>query len=120
MLLYGVVVMALFQSKLPWILSLIFTYVLGVYFLRLWRLKTPGSPCEKLLYTAERWHVYSEQNSFEPYQTVQLRFDFGWLMWLVFENTSETEKSTRKHILLFQDQMVADDSRLIRLILRTH
>ncbi len=110
---YGATAAALFQSNLYWLVDMMLMGALGLYFIYLWRLKTPGAAVVQISHVEQQWRVYSQTNQFETYQTVRVRFDFGWLMWLVFEN-----QSMRKHVLLFQDQFNADDSRLFRVLLR--
>lgn len=117
---YGVVVIALFQSNVYWILDVVLMGAMGAYFVFLWRMQTPGASCVQIQYFEQQWRVYSQTNQFETYQTVCIRFDFGWLMWLVFLSQSETGQVIRKHILLFQDQMTSDENRLLRVLLRVY
>jgi len=39
-------------------------------------------------------------------------------MWLVFKNAPVLEKTRRRDIFVFQDQIQADEHRLLRLVLR--
>ena len=56
--------------------------------------------------------MYAVPAVYTAHQTARVKFDFGWLMWLVFEGAS------RQHILLFRDQIDLDEHRLIRVLLR--
>ncbi|MCH9757305.1 MAG: hypothetical protein K0U37_08975 [Gammaproteobacteria bacterium] len=115
---YVVLVIALFQSHFYWVFDVFLIGVMSAYFIFLWRMQTPGSPCVQIQYLEQQWRIYNKREQFECYQLVRIRFDFGWLMWLVFQNQLETRQSSRTHVLVFQDQLYADESRLLRALLR--
>jgi hypothetical protein len=127
---YGMVMFALLQSNIYWVFSLILSLILSVYFIHLWRIKTPGAACTKIQYIEQQWRVHAHEShplptchglsaaSIETYHNIRIRFDIGGLMWLVFEKKMHAKKVTRKHILLFQDQMHIDEHRMFRVLLR--
>ncbi|MDF1677521.1 MAG: hypothetical protein P1U32_02365 [Legionellaceae bacterium] len=115
---YVLVVFALFQSNFYWPFQWLFVFLMSVYFIFLWRIETAGIVCSQIQYLNKVWHVYCKHKSVERYYSARVRFDFGWLMWLVFNNQQETGKSTRRHVLLFRDQLNDNDSRLLRVVLR--
>lgn len=104
--------LALFESNLYWLLALILSLFLSTYFIYLSRLKTPGAHCVQIQYLEQQWRIYSVSTQFKAYKTARVKFDFGWLMWLVFEGAD------RQHVLLFRDQINLDEHRLIRVLLR--
>lgn len=113
-------VFVLFQSSIYWVFRVILVFVLGVYFVYLWRLKTPGASCSKIVYSAGQWHVDVlptrhglSEAPIVVYQNVRIKFDIGGLMWLVFEHAVHG-----RHVLLFQDQMALNEHRMLRVLLR--
>ncbi len=112
-LLYGVAVVALLQSNFYVLFSVALIAVLSIYFVFLWRLQTPGAPCVRLQYIEQKWRVYPIDKHFEVCDSVRIRFDFGWLMWLVLQS-----QAGPKHVLLFRDQLTPDENRLLRVLLR--
>lgn len=112
MVIYAVALLALFESNLYWLLGFILSLFLSTYFIYLSRLNTPGADCLQIQYIEQQWRVYSLPTVYTAHQTARVKFDFGWLMWLVFEGTSQ------QHVLLFRDQINSDEHRLIRVLLR--
>jgi len=118
---HGFAVIALFQSACPTGLIAVLTFVLAAHGSYLWRRKTPGARCSELNYTKERWLILDDTTGeLVTYTEAHVRFDFGWLMWLVFENKSALEKIPKQNVLLFQDQITPDEHRLLRLVLRVN
>ncbi len=115
---YGFVIVALFQSNLYWLIQLLIVFSLSAYFIFLWCIEAPGAICSQIQYLDSAWHVSLKHQSVECYHSARVRFDFGWLMWIVFNNPQETGKSATRHVLIFQDQLSKDDSRLLRVVLR--
>jgi hypothetical protein len=109
---YGVVVLALLTSNFYWLLCFILSVSLSAYFIYLSALGTPGAACIQIQYIKQQWRVYKTPMQFKMYSSARIKFDFGWLMWLIFEGEST------KHVLLFRDQISLDDHRLIRVLLR--
>ena len=120
-LVHGFSVIALFQSACPTGLIAALTCVLAAHGSYLWRRKTPGARCSELNYTKERWLILDDTTGeLVVYAEARVRFDFGWLIWLVFENKAASEKTRRRDVLLFQDQINSDEHRLLRLVLRVN
>lgn len=120
-MLHSFAVLALFQSACPVGLIGVLTCVITAHGSYLWRRQTPGARCSELNYTKNRWVLLDDATGeLVAYSEVRMRFDFGWLMWLVFENKSVLEKNRRRDILVFQDQITPDEHRLLRLILRVN
>lgn len=115
---YCFLAVALFQSNFYWMVDVILVVVLGVYFVFLWRLKTPGAACVQIQYIEQQWQITDAKHQIEIYQTVRVRFDFGWLIWLVFQKLTEQGQHSRKHVLLFQDQITSNERHLLRVLLR--
>jgi hypothetical protein len=109
---YGVVVLAVFSSNFYGLSKFILILGCGAYFIYLKHLETPGSACVQIQYLEQQWRIYKTPRQFEIHQTARMKFDFGWLMWLVLEGEST------QHILLFRDQINPDDHRLLRVLLR--
>ncbi len=115
---YGIALVALWMSNIYWVFNLILILNLSIYCLYLSRQKTPGSSCVQIQYIQQQWRVYRSSVQFKQYQVVRIKFDFGWLMWLIFENKRETVPVSRQHVLLFYDQTTPDSHRLLRVLLR--
>ncbi|MDF1646140.1 MAG: hypothetical protein P1U61_04030 [Legionellaceae bacterium] len=117
-LMYCFLAVALFQSNFYGMVDVVLMLALGVYFVFLGRLKTPGAACVQIQYIEQKWQITDTKHQIEIYQTVRVRFDFGWLMWLVFQNIAEQGQHSRKHVLLFQDQITSNERHLLRVLLR--
>jgi hypothetical protein len=111
-MMYGVALLALFESNLYWLFSFILSLFVSAYFIFLSCLKTPGADCIQIQYLEQQWRIYAVKTQFKVCKAARVKFDFGWLMWLVFEG------SPRQHVLLFRDQISLDEHRLIRVLLR--
>lgn len=118
-LMYGLTVVALFSSQLPYALSVILTLGLVMHAYHAWGQKTPGARCSELYYTQRRWLVLDDTTGeLLAYTKARVRFDFTWLMWLVFEDEKAGKSKRRLHVLIFGDQMRAHEHHLLRLALR--
>ena len=118
---HGLAVLALCQSACPMGLIVVLTFVLAAHGSYAWRRETPGARCSELHYTKERWLLLDDvTGELVAYTNGRIRFDFGWLMWLVFENKSALKKPRRRDVFVFQDQITPDEHRLLRLILRVN
>ncbi len=122
-LLHGFSVIALLQTACPRGLIVALTCVLAAHGSYLWRRKTPGACCSELNYTKEHWLVLDDTTGeLVAYTEAYVRFDFGWVMWMVFKNTAEDasvlNQQHRCDVMVFHDQMSQDEHRLLRLVLR--
>jgi len=119
---HGFAVVALLQTACPTGLIATLTCALAAHGSYLWRRKTPGACCSELTYAEERWWVLDDSTGeLVTYSEAQVRFDFGWLMWVVFkEDASLFEKKRQQDLLVFHDQINPDEHRLLRLALRVH
>ncbi|MDX2346752.1 MAG: hypothetical protein QNK11_07780 [Legionella sp.] len=112
MLMYAVVAIALFTSDFYGLFSFILSFCFSAYFIYLSRLKTPGAFCVRIEYIQQQWQIYQTPTQFEIYKTARIKFDFGWLIWLVFEGESKLQ------VLIFRDQISLDAHRALRVLLR--
>lgn len=120
-LVHGFAVMALLQTACPRGLIATLTCVLAAHGSYLWRRQTPGARCSELNYVKACWWVLDDTTGeLVVYDEACVRFDFGWLMWLVFKNTAKSNTTPRRDIILFQDQITPDEHRLLRLVLRVN
>ena len=112
---HAVAAIAVFQSACPVGLVCALAFALAAHASYLWRQKTPGVLCSELHYWRESWSLLDDTTGeLVAYSEVQVRFDFGWLMWLAFKNPS------RRDVFVFQDQLLPDEHRLLRLALRVN
>jgi hypothetical protein len=120
-LVHGFAVIALLQTACPTGLIAALACVLAAHGSYLWRRKTPGARCSELNYAKESWLILEDTTGeLVVYDEAYVRFDFGWLIWLVFKNASKLDKTPRRDVLLFQDQISPDEHRLLRLVLRVN
>ncbi|MDF1684362.1 MAG: hypothetical protein P1U36_06855 [Legionellaceae bacterium] len=121
-LVHAFAVIALFQTACPAGLIATLVFVLAAHGSYLWRRKTPAVCCSELTYAKERWWVLDDSTGeLLTYTEAQVRFDFGWLMWVVFkEDAALFEKKRQRDVIVFQDQINSDEHRLLRLVLRVH
>lgn len=121
-LVHGFAVMVLFQTACPPGLMVPLIFILAAHGSYLWRQKTPGACCSELIYAQERWWVLDDRTGeLVTYTDAQVRFDFGWLMRVVFkDDASLFEKKRQQDVFVFHDQVSSDEHRLLRLVLRVH
>jgi hypothetical protein len=110
---------ALFQSICPRVLVVLVSCGLIWHVFYLARLKTPGMRCSEMQYTGGRWLLLDDTTGeLMAYTEVRVRFDFGWLMWLVFKKPLDVTHARRRDVLIFRDQIAASEHHMLRLRLR--
>lgn len=113
-------VFVLYKAHVPEVFIIIFWAAASLYFWNLWCLKTPGASCVKITYADKAWQFYVSESEVIKFSAARIRYDFGWLMWLVFESPADQGKAKpyQKHLLVFYDQIKPDEHRWLRLVLR--
>ena len=75
--------------------------------------------CSEMQYTGGRWLLLDDTTGeLMAYTEVRVRFDFGWLMWLVFKKPLDVTHARRRDVLIFRDQIAASEHHMLRLRLR--
>ncbi len=119
LLIHALAAYALFQSACPRVLCVFLMGGLIYHLAYLARLKTPGGQRSEVHYTGGRWQLLDDTTGeLMVYSKASVRLDFGWMMWLLFQEPFDVSHAARQSVFVFRDQLSSAEHHMLRLRLR--
>ncbi|MFC3909274.1 hypothetical protein ACFORL_09335 [Legionella dresdenensis] len=110
---YGLAIAALLNSSLPLSVKFGLGFVLMLYLLVLLKRKKTYPNLDKLEYKGNKWTMFETTGIAAVYTTHQILIDGG-----IFFLVKLTGENTARKLVIFKDQISADDRRILHILAR--